>query len=274
MGVFYPTSPSPFADNPAGTPLIGYDNIITAANISSSTAAAGFPITNLANPATHLLWKGGVNTGDEFITINLSGQVTDYIAIAGHNFGTSRISVTITDAGASPPTVLMPTTTPPVNDDSPLIFRFARAAYSQIQIALNLSFVPDDGAPQIAAMYCGSLLVLERGVKVDVTHVPITFGRMTSVVNGMSESGNFLGRIVLAETRTTKAEFFGFTPDFYRNNIDAFLDAAQEIPFFWAWAPIDYPLEAGYAWLTNNPHPEVSPDHRRIALTLEMNGIA
>ena len=265
-------SNSPVTDNPAGVPLIGYDNIVTAGGLTSTTAAVGFPITNLANPATHLYWKGSVNTGDEVITINTGSALPiDYIGIAGHNFGTNRIPITITDT-SSPVVTLVSSTLLP--DDTPTIFRFPQSVYSQLTMTLDLSNVPDDGVPQLAVVYCGKLLVLERGIKIDVAHVPITFGRRTSVVNGMSESGNFLGRIVLSEHRELVAEFFGFTPTFYRSFIDAFLNAAQEAPFFWAWAPSEYPLETGFAWLLNDAEPQVSPDHRRIALTLEMAGIA
>lgn len=261
-------------DNPAGTPLIGYDNIITLSNITSTTEANGFPVVNLANPATHLYWKGGANTGSEFITVdNSGGGAVDYFAIAGHNLGSAQIPITVYDIGVSPNLVLVgPSVVVP--DDRPVIIRFARSAYTFPTLVLEQSFLADGDVPRIAVVYCGSLLVLERGIKVDVEHVPITFGRKTSVVNGMSETGNFLGRIVLSESRASKAEFFGFTPTFYRDSVDPFLDQAQETPFFWAWAPQDYPLETGYAWLTGNPVPAVSPDHRRIALTLDMAGIA
>lgn len=272
MAVIFGTN-SPADDDPAGTPLIGYDDIVTTANVTSTTEVVGFPITNVANPATHLVWKGGVNTGSEIITIiNSLAATLDYLAIAGHNLGSKAILVTITD-NSSPPVTLVAETQ--LLDDKPTIFRFAPGNYGAIQLSLNLSFATDDFSfPQIAVIYCGHLLVLERGIKVDVSHVPLIFGRRTTVVNGMSESGNFLGRIVLSETRQTKAEFFGFNQTFYRASIDPFLAAAQENPFFWAWAPKDYPLDTGYAWLTSNSEPEVSPDHRRIALTLNLAGIA
>lgn len=266
-------SPVDDTPNPPGTPLIGYDDIVTAANVSSTTALAGFPISNVGNSATHLIWRAAVNTGAEVITITGDGvKVLDYIGIAAHNLGSNNIPITIVNSGDSPGAVLVASTTLP--DDKPAIFRFAPGAYSQIQISLDLSFVPDDGIPQIAVIYCGKLLVLERGIKVDVVHVALPYGRKTSIVNGMSESGNFLGRIVLAESRASRAEFFAFTPEFYRASIDPFLVAAQQNPFFWAWAPLDYPLETGFAWLTTDAQPETSPDHRHVALALDMAGIA
>ena len=94
-------SNSPITTDPIdGVPLIGYNNIVTVAGLTSTTAATGFPITNVANPATHLFWKGGVNSGNEVITINTGSALPiDYIAIAGHNFGSNHTPVTITDSG-------------------------------------------------------------------------------------------------------------------------------------------------------------------------------
>lgn len=257
------------ADNPPGVPLIGYNNIATLANVASATATDGFPIGNVANPATHLFWRGAViSGGGEFIDILPAGATVDYIAVAGHNFGSAGIKVAVSDVGASPINDLVGVTT--VTDDGPLIIRIPPAVYSQLRLYL----LEGSTFPQAAVVYAGRLLVLERGIRVDVTHVPIPYGRRTRIVNGMSESGNFLGRLVLSESRESRAEFFAFTPTFYRNNIDPFLIAAQEFPFFWSWAPTDYPLETGYSWLTADAQPQVSPDHRRIALTLDMAGIA
>src|SRR5262245_42874156 len=139
VGANSPLDPTPY---PPGTPLIGYDNVVSTANVTSSSALAGFPITNIANPATHLLWKGGVNTGNEVITIAPGGRTVDYIAFAGHNFGSSQIPVTIADTGSSPPVTLVASTL--LTNDTAAIFRFAPGAYGQISITLDLSNVPDD----------------------------------------------------------------------------------------------------------------------------------
>jgi hypothetical protein len=271
MPLILPTAGLSAADQPPGTPLIGYRNQVTTTNIAPSTEADGFPLINVANPATHLYWKSGsILTGGEIIDISgLSGTI-NYVGIAGHNFGSAGIGFYVETLGTSPIVPLLDANYLPVADDSPLIARFNPDTYGGLRIFLDTS----SALAQMAVMYVGRLLVLERGIKVDVTHVPFTFGRRTRIVNGMSESGNFLGRIVLSESRASKAEFFGFTPTFYRQSVDPFLAAAEETPFFWSWAPTDYPNETGYSWLTADAEPEVSPDHRRIALTLEMAGIA
>lgn len=269
MGVMLPTL-STIVDSPPGVPLIGYDNVVTPTNIFSISEADGFPVTNLANPATHLFWKGTLTSGSGGIAISPTGRPVDYIAIAGHNFGSAGIGVHPRDDSTSPVVPLLDAGFRYPTDDSPIIMRIPRATYNNLWVYLDVHDIP----AQAAVVYCGSLLVLERGIKVDATHVPIPYGRRTRIVNGMSESGNFLGRLVLSESRESRAEFFGFTPTFYRASIDPFLASAQESPFFWAWAPGDYPLETGYSWLTSDAQPEVSPDHRRIALTLDMAGIS
>src|SRR5262245_47647076 len=84
------------ADVPVGVPLIGSNNLVTVSNITSSSAAAGFPITNVANPSTNLKWVGGILTGDEFITVNgLLNRTVSYLAIAKHNLGSQAIPVSV-----------------------------------------------------------------------------------------------------------------------------------------------------------------------------------
>jgi hypothetical protein len=259
------------ADSPVGVPLIGYNNIVTAANISTTTATADFPASNLANSATHLKWQGDVNTGDEYITIAGGGSSINYIAIAKHNFNTVNTFLSVEVSDTNSPGTWTPVISPQaVTDTHPIIFRFP-AATTQVRVRIQQA---QEILPEAAVVYAGTLLVMQRSIKVDVDHVPITYGRRTDVVSGMSETGNFLGRIVIGEYRQSKADFSWFTPEFYRSSIDPFLIAAQSNPFFWAWSPSEYPLETGYAWLTADAEPFVNPVTRRIALTLNMRGIA
>ncbi len=156
------------------------------------------------------------------------------------------------------------------SDDLPLILRFE----PQVMATITLTLVYSGDVPEAAVIYCGKLLQLERSIDIQNDHVPISMGRKLSVVNGLSESGNFLGRIVLNEVRESTASFAHFQPDWYRANFDPFIDAAQELPFFWAWNPSEYPLEVGYVWLVNDPQAQVSPVTRRVAVELQMRGVA
>lgn len=276
MGVVLQTLSGFPSDSPAGCPLIGWHNLVTTGNASSSTADASFPIANLANPATHLKWKGTYNTGDEILTFTVNADVS-YVAVAKHNWGTLGVPVSVEYSTSNSPSDFIQLIAPQVMaDDQPIIFRFQQVTAAQVRIKIAVTDASAASAfPEAAVVYVGRLLVLERSITMK-GHTPITYGRQTNVVSGMSESGNFLGRIVLGESRTSKAEFEWFTSAFYRQNegVDDFLAAAQETPFFWAWSPDEYPLETGYVWLTNDAMPEVDPATRRVGLTLEMKGVA
>jgi len=256
---------------PAGTPWIGYENLVNIYNITSITEEDGFPVTNLANTATHLKWIGTGTSGSEYITIQTnSNELIDYVGIAKHNFGSAGIAVSIEGLTSNSPPAWVEIVQPTIpSNDWPIIARFTASAWTHVRIRLQQNgFVP-----QAAVVYVGKLLVLERSINLN-PHVPINYGRRTKIVTGMSETGNFIGRIMLAEYRESKAEFEWFTPDFYRSNIDAFLATAANSPFFWAWSPVEYPLECSYAWLINDAEPQTDPATRRVALTLEMRAVA
>lgn len=159
-----------------------------------------------------------------------------------------------------------------IDDDDPVIIRFEPAVLTGLRLKI-VTAGESDTPPEIGAMYVGKLLVVERSIKVDVDHVPLRMGRKTKVVSGMSESGNFLGRVVLHETKQSTAEFAHITPDWYRTNFDPFVVNAQSYPFFFAWNPAEYPEDVNYAWLVNDPEPEVAPPTRRMSVELDMRGI-
>jgi hypothetical protein len=195
----------------------------------------------------------------------------DYLAVAGHNFGSTGITVSVEGRnGSSPDIWQVIVEAAAVEDDLPLVCRFS----SQTLTHVRLHIQGGDEVPQAAVMYVGKLLVMERGIDIDTEHVPITYARRSTIVSGMSESGNFVGRTVLKEWRETTAVFEHFTPDWYREFLDPFIEASKETPFFYCWLPLDYPAETGYAWMTNDPQPETSPITRRVNVQLQMRGIA
>jgi hypothetical protein len=248
-------------------PLIGWKNIVTLGNIISSTSAASFPVSNLANPATHLEWRGTATHTDELITIPLTDvEPVDYVGIARHNFGSAGIGVSIDGDegfGFVELVAVMP------QNDSPLLLRFLPQSYRQIRIHLHVSSIP----PRAAVVYAGKLLVVER--RIYVGHTPLPHGRRSNVISGMSETGNFLGRIVTGEWRETSIPLQLITPSWLRSQMLAFLAAAgRDTPFFFAWRPASYPLEVGYCWLTGNPMPVPVAPSNRIAFQVDVAGIA
>ena len=251
----------------ADNPLIGYRNLVTSSNVAATTQIAGFPASNLANPSTNLRWQGQASGSDQFITLALNTiEDVDYIGIARHNLGSAQIPVSIEALNSS--SVWVPLVGPAgLPNDGPVLFRFVPQGITSIRIRME----PSLAAPTAAVVYAGKLLVLQR--RIYVGHTPINLGRRAKITNARSESGNFLGRIVLNETTETSVQLQDLTPSWFRSQLDPFVEASKEQPFFFAWRPGSYPYEIGYCWMTNDPRPSNQRSNGMMQISFEMAGI-
>lgn len=248
-------------------PLIGYENLATAANLSATTENASNPADNLTNPATYLFWEGTAMSTNEYITMDLAtGDDVDYVAVAKHNFSTAGITVSVEAFISSSWTEIVDQFIPP--NDGPLLMRFTPQAIVSIRIRLQVGTV----TPQAAVVYTGKLLILQR--RIYVAHAPMLYSRAAQVSNGRSETGQFLGRIVKNQMTKTTVNMDNIMPDFFRTYLDPFFVAAKEQPFFWAWRPGDYPYEISYGWMTNDPQPINSKNNGMMKMSFDMSGIA
>jgi hypothetical protein len=246
-------------------PIIGYRNIINSSNIVSDFANSSFPVSNLVNPATNLKWKSTV-ASLQYITITPTINAIDYVAIARHNLATSFTPISIEGFdGVTWSELVSPVI---LADDRPAIFRFPLQSLLQVRIKLDVGF----DIPFISVVYCGELLVLQR--RIYVGHIPIPFGREDNIVNGKSESGEFLGRIVLGSSVSNAVSLKNITPLWYRAYLDPFIVSSKTIPFFFAWRPMTYPEEVGYAWITNNPKAVNQSVNGFMSIDLQLSGVS
>lgn len=262
------------AGEPLNTPVFGWKNVAEAA--AATTEAEGFSASNVLNPSTALRWRSspGSPATDEYLsfTIEEVGAI-DFVGVAGHNLGSGEITVSIegaTQEVGSPPEpdwheIVQETV---LADDGPAIFRFTPDAYSRIRIRMQ----PGTADPTIAVVYIGKLLVCERSTGSDL--IPINLGRVSNVVSPQSENGQFLGRIILSEKRQSSLSLQHIRANWYRQQMDKFIAASREAPFFMAWSPQDFPRDVGYVWTTNNPQPTISFDTGRMSIDLQMTGVA
>lgn len=253
------------ADLNANSPIIAYHNVVTTANIAATTANASYPASNLANPATHLQWKGTSTGADEYVTVTLDGVTeVDYVGIARHNLGTKGELVTIqTDTGGvwSDQVSFTPA------DDGPIIACFPKAAYAGVRIKIAAG----SPVPEIAAVYVGAMLRLQR--RIYVGHTPINYGVRNTVVVGRAEAGHYLGRVITGQHTETSVDLKNLTPGWYRAYMQPFVEAARTAPFFFAWRPVAYPLEVGYTWLTSDPMPKNQLPNGMMQVQLDISGI-
>lgn len=221
-----------------GRPIIGWDNRLASVPFSVTSSAAAFPASNLFVPATSFPWKSTGNAA-QTITITNGGAPVDYIGIARHNLNQSGRTLTIRFNG----TIVYGPQIPARNQC--LMFFFGGAVPETITITLGAGSSP----AVIGYLAFGQALMLQRGIYVG--HTPITYGRDRKIIKGLSESGQYLGELVVRSNNRTGVSLQNLTPDWYRQNLDPIFE--RRTPFFWAWYPTKYAAEVGYVWLDGEP---------------------
>lgn len=264
--------PVALPDRPAwdngNNPLVLYNNLVTFSNITATYAETLFPVTNLSNEAQDLLWRS-TSAADQYLTSMVSSsEDVNGIGIAEHNWGSGKIQVSVEtkDYGGAWTEVVEPVMFP---DDAPIMFRIPGAIVEGVRLKLHST---EGVIPRAGVLFIGPLLVLQR--RTYVGHVPLTYARDLDTIGSKSFSGKFLGRITRSQTRTTSLDLRNITPNFYREFMEPWFLAAEEMPFFFAWRPRDYALEVGYAWLTNRPRMENQQSNGMVGTRLEMEGSA
>lgn len=261
---------SPSGDLPNTYPLVLWDNKVTAAGLSADSATTAGPVGNLANPDTVAGWVSG-STAEQLVTITgLTGQ-SDCIGIARHNLGSAGVEVSVEGitAASSPSWVeVFPGALLATDDPAMLVFD------ADYYTGLRLRLIPDGTAPQAAVLFAGLGLRIERGLQPGFT--PIIDGRDVEIVNGRSESGEFLGSIVVGAGLSASVEIKALSPTWYRTNMRPFIEAANGgASFFFAWNPEDYPSEVGYCWLAAPARPVTAyMGGRELDIALELGGLA
>lgn len=256
------------ADDNADLPILGWENRVTVDNITADSEAEGFPATNLANPSTTSLqgWRSD-STSTQYVTLTLDpSEPVDYLGIARHNFGSTGATVSIEgmEDGESWEEIVEEHV---LGDDDVVLFRFV----GLFLVGIRIKIQPVDTEPRAAVLYVGTLTVFERGVQAG--HTPITYARNRNVMTGRSQSGDFLGRIIVGGTRQTDVAINWLTPAWYRSTLEPFMAVSAESPFFWGWKPETYPDEVGFAWLTSDPRPIPAHLAGYINVQFQMEGI-
>ncbi len=249
---------------------IGYDNLITISNVAATSEQTSYPATNLANPQTKSLWKSNDAVSVQYVTVTLGGADVDYVGIAGHNFGSTGCSVIIEgqDAEGGSWATLVASFTP--TTDKPILKVFTSDNLYAIRLKLTPAGVTK---PETAVLYVGAVTLLERNIYVG--HTPITYNRSVAAVNGMSESGAFLGRIIRGSSYRASIAIKNMTPAWYRSILDAFVLASKTVPFFYSWRYVDYPAEVGFCWIKSGvPVPENSGPNGMMSISFDVEGVA
>lgn len=247
-------------------PMIGWDNKVSGRSITATSQMLEHPADVMGNPSTAEYWAA-TSAADQTITVALAGAPTEvsYIGLARHNLGSSQTTVRVMCKTGGEWVQVLPDFIPA--DDSVLFARIEPVMAEEFQLILTGSNKP----VRIAVLSAGRVLLLQRNIYVG--HTPLPYGREVKLSSGVSESGQFQGRIVMGMSHSTSVSLKHLTPDWYRRELDPFIEASAELPFFFAWRPNDYPFEVGYCWMKGMPEPTNQLNNGMMEISLSMEGI-
>lgn len=253
-------------DIDSNNPVIGRDNLVTSTNVTASSTAAGFPASNMGNPITSLKWKGSAAAAAT-VTVTLDGNApNDYVAIVGHNFGSTGITVTAeVSIDGSTWTAVSPAML--YRDDGPKLLRFASADRTGIRLSLGAG----SAAPELAVIYTGTATVVPA--RHWVGQQPMPLADELNIAAGESINGQFLGSIEVGGRWQTRVPLRLMSESFVRTDIRP-LYASPRQPFFFAWRPGDWPEEVVFAQVQGNPKPVNELVNGLMAVDLDLTGIA
>lgn len=251
-------------------PIIGWHSLVNIDNVSADYADADYPIVNVANSSTASKWRSSSALAQTIEVLLASEEAlpADYVAIAGHNFGTARVSVSFQAfIDGEWETIINPFVP---KDDAVIMLRFAKRELGNVRLALGAGIA----VPEIAVLYVGELLVFERSLKPDADYLPPIFGTKKIFSDGRSEAGDLLGRVQLGQYAVANGEFEHLDYEWSETKLKKFLDVSGTTPFFFAWDPVLKPKDVGYGLLDNDPLPTVDPVTGLVSLKLQMSGVS
>jgi hypothetical protein len=96
--------------------------------------------------------------------------------------------------------------------------------------------------------------------------------RETVLGHQMSRGGHFLGSHFRRHGLSSAAQFQQLTAAWVRSMFDPFIKSARQYPYFFAWNPLEFPLEVGYVWTDKDIVPSYSGQLDLMDVSWSMQG--
>ena len=216
--------------------VVAWDNKATAANISASTAAAGYPAVNAVDPATWSSWLA--STSPSWIKADLGVSTSiDSVGIAAHNLASSGAQVVVQQ---SPDDVSWNTVyiyNAVTDDDVLILFPAVSARYWRLYL--------DFAAANIGYISFSAKLAFPQ-TPID-SYTPLHHARKYTKMFNDSIKGVMLNNRVMAAGAETSVDL-GFVDRAFVDSLIRGFESHynQGGTFFYAGWPAGQPLDLGY----------------------------
>lgn len=246
--------------NPGGA-LIGFNNVLITATISSGTTNPNKALT----PNTWERWRPtAANLTAKFQMGDVDTDI-NYIAIAAHNLigETLLLSTAATEGGT-----LTDVESITFTNNDPIMITFDTRTVREVAIQSTYSVVKE-----IGVVYAGKTLDMPRAIYGG--HSPITLSARTDYQSVESETGQSLGLTIIRQGLETNYSWRFLEPDFYRESFLPFVISARTIPFFIKWRPDFFPDEVAYGRPTGDIIPDnMGGGHKLMSVSFTMRAHA
>ena len=238
---------------------IGWQSILTTLNISGTDGLSGYPIINIANPATYERYRPNASTA----TINIdagSGVECDYAAMQSKNVANASIyySTNGTDY-----TLIYEANLGSASGAGMVLFEETTARYWRVVLT--------GSNMEIVAFKLGKALAMQRPIYGG--HSPMSLSRVTAERPNVSETGQYLGVTQQRAGYTGSFAWNNLKAAWYREYFDAFVaNNPKANPFFIAWRPSDYPQEVTYCWAKGNIAPQNTGTKDFMSVSMNVEG--
>ena len=234
---------------------IGWRDVISSA--SATSAAPDGAAVNALSWQTYERWRPTVSPAT--LTLTFDAQMVEYIAAGAHTLSTADTVELQVRSGATWSTVTTDLISWPEDNEAIMVLIQPRVI-NGVRWIVNYS----GAAPSIGKVAAGKALTLRRPFYSG--YAPAMLSRNTRRQPSVSEGGEWLGNTIIRQSRSAQMAWQHIEANWYRINVDPFVQHARGNPFFVAWNPARF-TDCIYAMMTG----DVSPSNMGIRDLMEFS---
>ena len=218
--------------------------------VTGTVVADGTNGIYATNDYTSQRWALAAGSNDWVLTLSAAAGV-DMVMIAAHNL-TGRTVTISTSPDLVTAYTLRATVTPTDNSAIAALFNDDGEPISARRIKVNID--EGDGF-NIGVIRAGVALQMPQPFYAG--HTPIRYNRMTEGEQQISETGQWLGRVVLRRSISSGYEWSHIKLAWYRENLEPFFQSLPQTPFGIVGNPEKMTDDVAWGWSDSDPKAEI-----------------
>jgi hypothetical protein len=236
----------------------------------TGTITAGGTDGNLAaTDFTYQRWSAGALPSN-WTLVTAADASVDTVFIAAHNLGSTGSTVEIQTAATVGGAFTTRATITPT-DDSAIAAMFNSNGTPYTIREIRIAVTGASAAVQVGIIRAGVALQMQRPVYGGVQ--PIGLTRVVETRHSISETGQWLGRVLQRQARKTTMDWQHLAAAWYRANFEPFSLALPQTPFGLIQNPSKMSESVAWCWTDQPPMPENMGIRDLMRVQIEITGL-